>query len=239
MEYVSPEGLRLDGRRANECRKIACRLGAVEHADGSCYLEQGNTKVLATVSGPQEVEQRSQMSHECAIVRCEFRTANFATSQRKDFGSGGDRRHKEAALLIQQTLADLVLVQLFPRSQFTVCITVLQADGGERAVALNAATLALIDAGVPLKSFLTACSAGFVDDTAIVDMNYVERTSGGAEVVVAVHPDSGHVAYLQMDSKLSIPHFQGVMSLAVRGCKQVNKVLRRFVKKQIMATRSK
>ena len=55
MELLSDQGYRIDGRRANELRKIECKLGVFEQADGSAYIEQGNTKVLATVYGPHEV----------------------------------------------------------------------------------------------------------------------------------------------------------------------------------------
>jgi len=48
-------GLRLDGRRPHELRRIECSMGLLTQADGSAYLEQGNTKVLATVYGPHDV----------------------------------------------------------------------------------------------------------------------------------------------------------------------------------------
>lgn len=48
-------GLRVDGRRPPELRKLQCRLGVFRQADGSAFLEQGNTKVLATVYGPHDV----------------------------------------------------------------------------------------------------------------------------------------------------------------------------------------
>lgn len=48
-------GLRTDGRRANELRKLQCEVGVLAQADGSAFLSQGNTKVLATVYGPHEV----------------------------------------------------------------------------------------------------------------------------------------------------------------------------------------
>lgn len=56
MELLSDQRLRLDGRRANELRHIRCRLGVFSQTDGSAYLEQGNTKVLAAVYGPHEVK---------------------------------------------------------------------------------------------------------------------------------------------------------------------------------------
>ena len=49
FELLSDQGLRLDGRKAGELRRIACRMGVFGQADGSAYLEQGNTKVLAAV----------------------------------------------------------------------------------------------------------------------------------------------------------------------------------------------
>jgi len=55
MEFISPEGLRIDGRRVNELRKIRGQVGVFGEADGSAYLEMGNTKALAVVYGPREV----------------------------------------------------------------------------------------------------------------------------------------------------------------------------------------
>ncbi len=45
----------MDGRKAHELRRVEVKIGTVESADGSAYIEQGNTKVLAVVYGPHEV----------------------------------------------------------------------------------------------------------------------------------------------------------------------------------------
>lgn len=55
LELLSDAGFRADGRRPEELRKVRARLGVLARADGSAYLEQGNTKVLAAVYGPHEV----------------------------------------------------------------------------------------------------------------------------------------------------------------------------------------
>lgn len=57
LELLSDQGFRVDGRRPHELRKIQCRLGVFGQADGSAYLEMGNTKVLAAVYGPHEVRR--------------------------------------------------------------------------------------------------------------------------------------------------------------------------------------
>ena len=54
-ELLSKIGLRLDGRRADELRRIRCKLGVFTEPDGSAYLEQGLTKILAAVYGPHQV----------------------------------------------------------------------------------------------------------------------------------------------------------------------------------------
>ena len=45
MEFLSPEGLRLDGRRPKELRQLQCELGVLDSADGSAMFTMGNTKV--------------------------------------------------------------------------------------------------------------------------------------------------------------------------------------------------
>lgn len=55
QEYVSPEGLRQDGRRPTELRAINGHMDIFPRADGSAVLSFGNTKVIANVYGPQEV----------------------------------------------------------------------------------------------------------------------------------------------------------------------------------------
>ncbi len=48
-------GFRVDGRRPQEIRKLNCRMGVFQQADGSAFLELGNTKILASVYGPHSV----------------------------------------------------------------------------------------------------------------------------------------------------------------------------------------
>ena len=55
LDLLSDQGFRIDGRRPKELRKIQTKLGVFAQADGSAYIEQGNTKVLAAVYGPHEV----------------------------------------------------------------------------------------------------------------------------------------------------------------------------------------
>ncbi len=84
-EYISPEGLRLDGRRAGEIRRVTPSLGAVPGADGSALFQIGNTKVTCSVFGPHECRRRGQALHDRAIINVTYNIANFSRSERKPF----------------------------------------------------------------------------------------------------------------------------------------------------------
>lgn len=173
-EFISVAGLRVDGRRSEEVRRIRTRFGLFQRVDGSAYYEQGNTKVVAVVYGPRELRgaapgagataNGSDGGQPRAVVHCEFAQATFATSERKA-PRAGERKRTESALALKQIFEACVQTQLYPRSQIDVFVQVLQADGGELPASINAVTLALIDAGIALDDFVVASSAGYLQQT--------------------------------------------------------------------------
>lgn len=124
LEILSPEGLRLDGRRPHELRKIVCRMGVFKQADGSAYIEMGNTKALATVYGPHEVTNKSKILHDRVLLNCQFSMATFSTGERKKRPKG-DRRSTETSTLIRRTFEAAILTQLYPRSQIDIYVQVI------------------------------------------------------------------------------------------------------------------
>jgi exosome complex component RRP41 len=95
---VSVEGLRPDGRRQFELRKVVCRVGGLP-GDGSSFFMLGNTHVVASVFGPHE--QRGGRTNERASVVVEVNVAAFAGQDRKA-PVRRDKRTIETALLLQQ-----------------------------------------------------------------------------------------------------------------------------------------
>lgn len=231
MDYLSPEGLRLDGRRADEIRHVACQLGPLPNADGSSIFKQGNTKVMAAVYGPHEVRKASQILHDRAVIQCDFSMATFSTGQRTQKGKG-DRRTTETSMIIKRTFESAVVTTLFPSTEIDIFIYVLEADGGTVSAAINAATLAIIDAGIPIIDFVVSCAAGYFSGTPVLDLNYLEDSAGGPNVPVSILASSRKVTTLQMDSKLSIDVFESVLRLAVVGCDIIHKVMLAAVKEQ-------
>jgi len=77
-EFVDLSGLRVDGRRPHELRKLSAKLGIVPRATGSAMLDHGHTKILATVYGPRECSNRARERHDRSIVNCDVVMAPFA-----------------------------------------------------------------------------------------------------------------------------------------------------------------
>jgi len=252
MEYVSLEGLRLDGRRAKETRRIRCATTVLPDADGSASFEAGNTKVVAAVFGPREAPSRGDALHDRATVRVTFSAASFSASGGGGGGGGGDarvprggrrgdRRSLELSLVITRALETAIVTELMPRSAVDVTIQVLQADGSVRAAAINAAVLALADAGVPLRDTMAACTAGFLDGHALLDVNADEERAGGPEVHAALLPNLDKVVVLQLDNKCAMDAFGLAHELALEGCRVVGREMREAMiarTKHLAATRA-
>lgn len=232
-DLISTAGLRADGRRANEIRSTRCYLGgASAEIDGSCLFELGQTRVLASVLGPREASGPPRGTG--GSVSVQLRLAAFSGTERKQRHSG-DRKVVEARTALERTLAAAVELALYPRAQIDVVLEVLQADGGWMAACVNAAGLALMDAGVCMRDTLVACSAGFVEGSAVLDLNYVERTGGAPEMTVAMLANANKVVLAQMDSKLPLDAFGELLQAGLEGCQVVYQALEHKVREHTAA----
>ncbi|GAB0098101.1 exosome complex component RRP41 [Sergentomyia squamirostris] len=232
QELVTDQGLRLDGRRSNELRRIRCKLGVFSQPDGSAYLEQGNTKVLAAVYGPHQASSR-KVNVEKGVINCQYSMATFSTGERKR-RPHGDRKSLEMTTHIQQALSAAIKLELYPRSQIDVYIEVLQADGGNYCAAINSATLALIDAGICLKEYMCACTASLANGKVpIMDVSHIEEVSGGATLTIASLPSTEKIAFMEMSQRFHVDDLPRVLEHALEGCKQVKRVLDEAVREHV------
>lgn len=225
-DLISEQGLRKDGRRAGELRGIKCHMGVFKQADGSAYVQMGNTKVLVAVYGPHQVKGRQGgPQQETAIVNCQYSMATFSTGERKN-RPRGDRKSQEMSMQLRQALTAAIKIELYPRSQIDVYVEVLQADGGNYCACVNASTLALIDAGIPIREYVCACTASLANgDIPLLDITHLEETTGGPNLTVAALPTSGSIALLTMSQRFHLDHIPKVLEMALKGCRdiQVNK----------------
>ncbi|KAK2625426.1 hypothetical protein QTJ16_004738 [Diplocarpon rosae] len=234
--------LRLDGRRWNELRRLTAQMRTQAAADGSSYLEMGNTKVICTVTGPSEGKtsggsgggQRDRATVEVAIS-----VAGFSGVDRKRGGGRGDKRLTEMQTTLSSAFSQTLFTHLYPHSTIALSLHILAEDGSLLAACINAATLALIDAGIPMRDYVCACTAGSTssyssnDEKAdpLLDLNASEEQELPF-LTVATVGKSDDVAVLVMETRVQVGRLEGMLAVGVDGCKQVRDIMDMVVRER-------
>jgi len=206
------DGKRLDGRDKTELRPIKMEVGVVENADGSAYLEWGNNKIFAAVYGPREVHPHHLAEPDRGILRVFYRMTTYSVFERKRPAPG--RREKEISMVITDCLKPLLFLELYPGTSFEVFIEVMDADGGTRCAATTVAALALADAGIPMKSLVSAVAVGKIDDQLVVDLSGIEDKAGQADLPCAITWFNEELSLLQFDGDMNLEDMEELLSLA-------------------------
>jgi len=217
-----------DGRAFDELRPLKIEAGVLERADGSAYLEFGGNKVLVAVYGPRESHIRRFQRPDRAYIKCRYNMAPFSVDDRKR--PGPDRRSIEISKITAEALQPAIILEKFPRSVIDIYIEVLEAEGGTRCAGITAASVALADAGVPMKDMVVACAAGKVNDEVVLDLSEAEDKDGQADVPVAILPRSGEITLLQSDGNLTPDEFEKALDLAVKGCMEISDIQKEALK---------
>ncbi|ETN37615.1 uncharacterized protein HMPREF1541_07237 [Cyphellophora europaea CBS 101466] len=225
--------LRTDGRRWNELRRLTCSLSTQPSADGSSLVTMGNTMVTCTITGPRE--GRGQRDHARATVETELSIAPFAQTDRRKRGKN-DKRLVELQTTISNAFQAHLFTHLYPRSLITIALHVLSLDGSLLAACLNAASLALVDAGVPMPSVLAGCTSGLVMDPdgdggkkgsppeGLLDLSGSEELELPFLTVATVGSVEGgedRVSVLVMETKVPGARLEGMLAVGVDGAKGV------------------
>src|SRR5881409_4186644 len=139
---------RPDGRASDELRPISLTRGWLDHAEGSCLVEFGATRVLVAASVTEGVP-RWRKGSGLGWVTAEYAMLPRATHTRSDResvrGKLGGRTH-EISRLIGRSLRAAIDLKLLGENTIAIDCDVLQADGGTRTAAITGAYVALADA---------------------------------------------------------------------------------------------
>ncbi len=234
-KLIDKKGLRLDGRKPDELRPIKIEVGILSNADGSAYIEQGKNKILAAAFGPKEMHPKHLSLPDRMVLRCRYHMAPFSVQERKS--PAPSRREVELSKVIREALEPSVFVEYYPRTGVDIFVEILQADGGTRCASITAASLALADAGIPMRDLVVACAAGKVDDTVVLDLMDTEDKVGSADVPVALMPNLNAVTLLQMDGILKPKEFEKAVNLAMEGCKEIYTLQKEALKTKYMTVK--
>ena len=227
IEWFDEEGKRVDGREKDELRETNMEIGVLEEADGSAMVEIGNTRVFASVFGPQDLHPKHLQESDRAVIKMRYNMAPFSVDDR--MRPGPNRRAKEIGLVAKRALEPALELEKFPTAGIDISMEIVESDGGTRVTGITAAALALADAGIPMKGMVSACAAGVVDETPVLDVNGKEDKEGNADIPIATINKSDDedsksedkITLLQMDGDLTTDQVEACVELAKDGCRQL------------------
>ncbi len=223
-------GKRPDGRKLDEMREMEAKSGIIERADGSGYFRLGNTIAIAAVYGPRELHPKHLTDPLKAYVKCRYNMAPFSTEER--IRPGPSRRSKEISKVIKEALSSIIFLKEYPKTGIEIYIEILQANASTRCVGLNAAAIALADAGIPMKDIMSSCAAGKVEDKMLVDVAGIEDCEGEVDLPIAYVPKEDQIYLLQMDGMIKIEDFKKGIEMAKEGCIKIYEKQKEAIKKR-------
>ena len=236
-KLLDENGIRNDGRKWDELRPLRMEVGVLKRPVGSAIVEMGKTKVLAAVYGPKESFPKHLALPDKAILKVAYRMASFSVDERKK--PQPSRREIELSKVIKEALEPALFLDSFPRTTIEVYLMVLQADGGTRTAAINAASLALAEAGIPMKGLVSAVAVGLIGDQIVVDLNYLEDGYGDADIPIAMVPVTGEITLLQMDGMVPPDLFEKCLDVGYNAIQKIHEEQKKALRKRYEKIREK
>lgn len=234
--WVDAKGKRIDGRGVNDLRAIKIKAGVLPNADGSCYLEWGQNKVLVSVNGPREVLPKHQANPYRAIVRYTYRMAAFSVTERKNPRPG--RREVEISKVSGEALERAIFLERFPNTAIDIFVEVLDSNAGTRIACLTAAAVAVADAGIPMRDMVAGITVGRADGNMIVDLNkHEEDAEDAVDMAISFLANSKEVTLLQMDGEMSADEFSTLLALARDNVEKVYELQKKALKESVESKR--
>ena len=225
--------MRPSKRQPDEMRAISFERGVSKHAEGSCLVKFGDTHVLCTASLEERVPPWLRNSGK-GWVTAEYGMLPRATGDRMrreaSTGKQGGRT-LEIQRLIGRSLRAVVDLEALGEVQITVDCDVIQADGGTRTASITGGFIALYDClswmetrkmltvSKVLKDHVAAISCGIHGGTCVIDLDYVEDSSAGADANF-VMTGKGGIVEIQGTAEgdaFSEAQFAELLALAKKG----------------------
>jgi exosome complex component RRP41 len=222
-----------DGRNFEEVRPMKAEVGIVPSADGSASFETGGTRAIAVVRGPRTLHPQHMQNARTGILRVSYGMMPFSVWDR--IRPGPSRRSEEISKVCEWALSSVVDLTGFPNTVVDVFIQIPKADAGTRVAGLNAATMALAHAGIPMKEMLTSIAVGKADKTLLVDVDKAEEDfhdgEGATDIPLSITSRTKEIALLQLDGKISPEELSEAIEMGKRACDDILKVQMNALKK--------
>jgi len=226
--------MRIDGRKADELRKLKITRNYIKSAEGSVMIQMGDTWVICTATVENSVPPFLR-GKGTGWVTAEYAMLPRSSGQRiqRERAKIGGRTH-EIQRLIGRALRSVVDMKALGERSVLVDCDVVQADGGTRTASITGAYIALVDAlrhvkkqgiieSVPVLDHLAAVSVGIVDGKPMLDLCYTEDSSAEVDMNL-VMTGKGGIVEIQGTAEgepFSKVELGKMLSLGEKGIKQL------------------
>ena len=228
--------MRPSGRAPDQMRAITMEPGFTRHAEGSCLVSFGDTRVLCTASVETNLPSwlrgkgRGWVTAEYGMLP----RATHTRGRREAAGGKQTGRTQEIQRLIGRSLRAVVDLEALGERQVTLDCDVIQADGGTRTAAITGAWVALrlaVDGliakklieGDPIRQKVAAVSCGIHDGAAVLDLDYAEDSAAGCDGNFVL-TDDGKLVEAQVTAEAECFDEEGLLRLlrlARIGCAEI------------------
>ncbi|MDA5108949.1 ribonuclease PH [Brevibacillus thermoruber] len=224
--------MRLDGRDRDQLRPVKITRNYIKHAEGSCLIEVGDTKVICTATLEDRVPPFMRGGGK-GWITAEYSMLPRATESRNPRESSKGKvggRTMEIQRLIGRALRSVVQLEAMGERTIWLDCDVIQADGGTRTAAITGAFVAMVDAmqklveagtlkQLPLRDFLAATSVGIIDGHPMLDLNYKEDSTATVDMNVVM---TGRGKFVELqgtgeEAPFTGEQLQELLSLAKKG----------------------
>ena len=228
--------MRPSGRAPDEMRAITIEPAFTKHAEGSCLISFGETRVLVTASVEERVPPFLRGKGE-GWVTAEYGMLPRATHTRSNREAAKGKqsgRTQEIQRLIGRSLRSVVDMKLLGERQITLDCDVIQADGGTRTASISGAWVAMrlaVDSLLkdgklavdPIQQKVAAISCGIYEGTPVLDLDYIEDSNAHADANFVLIGD-GNIAEAQATAEGATYDEEALLRLlrlARIGCTQI------------------
>lgn len=225
---------RESGRKSDELRAIKAKVGIIPNAQGSAMFQSGDTIAIAAVYGPKKMHPQHKQNPEKGVLRCTYNMNSFSVSDR--IRPGPSRRSTEISKIIEWALEPVLDLKKFANTVIDVHINIIQADAGTRCAGINAASMALADAGVSMKDMVSSIAIGKLDKEIVVDVDKAEEDfeegEGSTDIPISM-THSGEITHIQLDGKIRKEELKKAIEMARKACDEIYEIQKQALKDAI------
>lgn len=224
--------MRSNGRKADELRPVTIRTNTNKYAEGSVFIEVGDTKVICTATVDEKVppfmkgQGKGWVSAEYSMLPRATQTRNQREANRGKLSG----RTMEIQRLIGRALRSVVDLQSLGERTIILDCDVIQADGGTRTTSITGSFIAMAMAihkvasqhslhKFPITDFLASVSVGVIQGNTLLDLNYEEDSTAKVDMNVVM---TGQGKYVEVqgtgeESPFAREELNGLLVLAEKG----------------------